>query len=97
MLKRGVRDLKSIHDAQDVQSRDITSAISDGYSVSSDPTRSLVQPPCSNVVNAPAAPDAIGEQLSSARDAWLQGRDTKALRRSLLNVLRALEEDAAFQ
>ena len=37
--------------------------------------------------------DLIGEGLEDARDAWTRDADPKALRRSLLELLRQLEGD----
>jgi hypothetical protein len=58
-----------------------------------------VVPGCSSVVSGAAgdggeverAPDEVADRLADARAAWMGDRDTRALRRALLEVLRELE------
>jgi hypothetical protein len=43
--------------------------------------------------SAARAEDSIGEKLQQARDSWLSDPDATELRRTLLDILRYLEDD----
>ena len=90
--------MKTIPDAQDVLSGEVSSGVSRGYKAPSDATRHVVQGGCSNVVSGSAADgagpeDEVSAQLGAARERWVRDQDRKALRRALLGLLRVLEEE----
>ncbi len=96
-MKRGVRDLKTNLDAQDVASGEVSSGVPRGYEAPSDASCHVVQGGCSNVVSGSAVEvggpeDAVSAQLGAAREMWARKRDRKALRRALLGLLRVLED-----
>ena len=77
--------------------------IIDGGTASIDDRRAAAEGDCSIVVREASAPtetasignvdDAIAEAMLKAHSQWRDGRDAKALRKALLDLLRRLEED----
>jgi len=77
--------------------------IIDGGTASKGDRRAAAEGDCSIVVSEAAGEveaassgnddDAIADSISEAQSKWLSTHDVKALRRSLLDLLRRLEED----